>query len=716
MPYLKLIDLATRQAVEVRGDVARLGRSPECEVVLESAGAGVVSAVHAELRHGGGGWRLADLASRNGTFLNGRRLTGPAVLRPGDLISLGETGPRLSVAAVTEGLPPTIPEHAGLSEAALPAPRLSGRRTPVEARAYAVTLLEAATGRRYEARGVRIRLGRGHECEVHLRGASEVVSRVHAELTVGSSGALVVRDVGSTNGTFVNDEPVAEPIPIRLGDRIALGRGGPVLLVEGLGTSPAMPVVRAPARPGQRTLMGMISQAIAQAREERRRGKRGSTAFLRAVAAEVSRDSRRKLRWLSGVAMVLVVLLGGAVYGVYWLLSSQVRQTEAARRTAEDSARAETQRLRQELAAARAAAAPATQVESLRTQLRAAETRTAELRAALDRAQAALSTQLAAGEARRVAAQADLQRMRDELAAAERRAPSQETIDSLKRAVTAAERQTQNLDAKMRAIRASDFATIAQQDQGAVGLITASFGRDYYNGTGFVITADGYMLTNWHVVADSLHPRADTIWVTMADQSQARYADVVATSQERDLAVIKVRSYQGPYLTAIDWGGRDQGATGRARGAHRLSGRLRVRPAPLIRGSYVDVRWHHLAGDRGRHPVRRHDDRRVVGQSALQCRWGSDRGPSGGFAASAWVRPVRTDQAYHRDHACPAAPTARHSLVRGPCQTSCSLPQVQIPAVHGLRDHVIRLDGLPRAGSERMKRLFGLSKPFRHLH
>ncbi len=253
--------------------------------------------------------------------------------------------------------------------------------------------------------------------------------------------------------------------------------------------------------------------------------------------------------------MVLVVLLGGAVYGVYWLLSSQVQQTEAARRTAEDSARAETQRLRQELAAARAAAAPATQVESLRTQLRTAETRTAELRAALDRAQAALSTQLAAGEARRVAAQADLQRMRDELAAAERRAPSQETIDSLKRAVKAAERQTQNLDAKMRAIRASDFATIAQQDQGAVGLITASFGRDYYNGTGFVITADGYMLTNWHVVADSLHPRADTIWVTMADQSQARYADVVATSQERDLAVIKVRSYQGPYLTAIDWGG-----------------------------------------------------------------------------------------------------------------------------------------------------------------
>src|SRR2546430_9650266 len=92
----------------------------------------------------------------------------------------------------------------------------------------------------------------------------------------------------------------------------------------------------------------------------------------------------------------------------YTTLFRSVRQTEAARRTAEDSARAETQRLRQELAAARAAAAPATQVESLRTQLRAAETRTAELRAALDRAQAALSTQLAAGEAPRVAVQGGL--------------------------------------------------------------------------------------------------------------------------------------------------------------------------------------------------------------------------------------------------------------------------------------------------------------------
>lgn len=118
----------------------------------------------------------------------------------------------------------------------------------MEARAYGITLLDAATGTLYEARGVHIRIGRGHECELRVAGASEdVVSRIHAELTVGPSGALTLRDAGSTNGTFVNEERVTVPMPVRLGDRIALGRGGPVLIVEGLGTSPRMPVARGAA-------------------------------------------------------------------------------------------------------------------------------------------------------------------------------------------------------------------------------------------------------------------------------------------------------------------------------------------------------------------------------------------------------------------------------------------------------------------------------------
>jgi len=145
--------------------------------------------------------------------------------------------------------------------------------------------------------------------------------------------------------------------------------------------------------------------------------------------------------------------------------------------------------------------------------------------------------------------------MREQLAAAERRAPSQGLIDSLRRAVSTAETQTATLDAKLRAIRATDFAGLAQQNQGAVGLITVALGGSYYDGTGFIISPDGYMLTNWHVVADSAHAEPDTVWVTMADQSLSRFADVVATSRERDVALIKIRNYQGPSLGGIDWQG-----------------------------------------------------------------------------------------------------------------------------------------------------------------
>jgi S1-C subfamily serine protease len=41
----------------------------------------------------------------------------------------------------------------------------------------------------------------------------------------------------------------------------------------------------------------------------------------------------------------------------------------------------------------------------------------------------------------------------------------------------------------------------------------------------------------------------------MADQSLGRFADVIASSSDRDIALIKLRGYQGPSLAAIDWKG-----------------------------------------------------------------------------------------------------------------------------------------------------------------
>ena len=568
MPYLKLQLVGSGRTLELHDAVVRLGRDPTASIPITGDDARVVSTRHAELRHTGDAWRLVDLGSRNGTYVNGRRVLGEAPLAPSDEIRLGETGPRFIVVAVRGAPEPTLAEHQVFDPATAPLPPVQSSGVPApaatpaaarapEARPYGVTLIATASGQRFEAQGTRIRIGRGKECEIRPVAESDgTVSRVHAELGVGPSGGLSLRDVGSKNGTFLNGERIGGAMPVRLGDRIMLGPGGPVLVVEGIGTGPIKAAAR-PAAPGmgEHTVRGLINKALAQARDERKRGGRASTAFLKAVAEEVGKDSRRKFRWLTTVVIGLVLLLGGGVYGVYWLLTQQVEQTEVARRTAEDSTRAEAERLRQALETARAAAAPAATVDSLRAQLESAQAHTSELRAALERAQSAVTQQLSAGEVKRLESQRELQRLRDQLAEAQRRAPSSGAIDSLRRQLQATETQAASLDARMRAVRGTDFASIAQQDQAAVGLITVSFARNYYNGTGFVITPDGYMLTNWHVVTDSEFPQPDTIWVTMADQSLARFADVVATSQERDIAVIKIRGYQGPYLTAIDWGG-----------------------------------------------------------------------------------------------------------------------------------------------------------------
>jgi pSer/pThr/pTyr-binding forkhead associated (FHA) protein len=65
---------------------ATLGRGRQCDVVLSDPN---VSRQHAEIRPRGGSWVLTDLGSTNGSQLNGRRIDGSEVLRPGDEIELG---------------------------------------------------------------------------------------------------------------------------------------------------------------------------------------------------------------------------------------------------------------------------------------------------------------------------------------------------------------------------------------------------------------------------------------------------------------------------------------------------------------------------------------------------------------------------------------------------------------------------------------------------
>jgi FHA domain len=70
-------------------------------------------------------------------------------------------------------------------------------------------------------------VGRSRECEMHLR--ETTVSRRHAQLTVSPDGAVVLEDLGSSNGTTVNDRAVTAPVRLGQGDLVRFGRvSGPV--------------------------------------------------------------------------------------------------------------------------------------------------------------------------------------------------------------------------------------------------------------------------------------------------------------------------------------------------------------------------------------------------------------------------------------------------------------------------------------------------------
>src|SRR5690242_7412914 len=68
---------------------ATIGRSPSCEIPLTEDDQ--ISRRHARFFVRGGHVRLSDLGSRNGTSVNGERISGEVVLHPGDRVQVGKT-------------------------------------------------------------------------------------------------------------------------------------------------------------------------------------------------------------------------------------------------------------------------------------------------------------------------------------------------------------------------------------------------------------------------------------------------------------------------------------------------------------------------------------------------------------------------------------------------------------------------------------------------
>ncbi|HEY0545001.1 MAG TPA: FHA domain-containing protein [Pyrinomonadaceae bacterium] len=279
----------------------KVGRDPsECLVVFDQTEWPMVSRKHAEIRFKDGRYLLVDTNSSFGTFLNGRRVTEPVEIKAGANMQFGAGGPVMRVARIEEAAPAAHPSPAELEThrdlpsvapqmkepvavAAPPAPPKPAAPPPPQQQAAppkavappprqappaakqssappaqpTIELMRSATGKMERVtisdKEV-VLLGRDPSVDVVIDADAAVVSRRHAEIR-RRDGQCVLFDLGSFNGTLINEQRITQPTPLYDNDHIQLGMGGPILRFS----DPAHPALAAGQMPAaQRAVSGAV--------------------------------------------------------------------------------------------------------------------------------------------------------------------------------------------------------------------------------------------------------------------------------------------------------------------------------------------------------------------------------------------------------------------------------------------------------------------------
>lgn len=169
------------------------GRSDEADHKLPTK---LASRIHAQVFPREGGWWVEDLGSSNGTGLDGKKITRPTPLAPGNVVSIGDIELKFEGDAPR---PKGPPDH--LVARVMYSPGKGAK--PVD------TLIHQ-----------RITIGRKPENTLQIE--NKAISSQHCEI-VNRGGAYILRDLGSSNGTFVNGRRVTEHT-LRNGDKVVLGK------------------------------------------------------------------------------------------------------------------------------------------------------------------------------------------------------------------------------------------------------------------------------------------------------------------------------------------------------------------------------------------------------------------------------------------------------------------------------------------------------------
>jgi len=191
---------------ELDGDEITIGRGNKSTVVIRD---NEVSREHCRLVRRADDYELFDLGSSNGTFVNGQRVLSPWLLQSSMLIELGDT--------ITLEYGPAVSENqAGAKNKPLEAGVAAGANTH-----FSLTMNKGpAIGYIYPLEGKTISIGRDLTNDIVVQDPE--VSRFHLRLHFSDRGYLI-EDLRSTNGTFINTEPIHGRRCLEPNDVIKLG-------------------------------------------------------------------------------------------------------------------------------------------------------------------------------------------------------------------------------------------------------------------------------------------------------------------------------------------------------------------------------------------------------------------------------------------------------------------------------------------------------------
>jgi ABC-type multidrug transport system ATPase subunit/ABC-type multidrug transport system permease subunit len=176
-----------------------VGSAPDNDIVISKA---TVSRKHCRLTVAGDGFVIEDLGSRNGTYVNGHRITAPTSIKRTDQVTLGVTEPlvwpQVGPASVAE-IHPISPDSE--AKTAVTADVRQSRMKTTASDAIAAQVASPPAGAAPASGAPRvITIGRIPGNDIVLD--YPMISSRHARITI-SNGQAVIEDLGSTNGTAI---------------------------------------------------------------------------------------------------------------------------------------------------------------------------------------------------------------------------------------------------------------------------------------------------------------------------------------------------------------------------------------------------------------------------------------------------------------------------------------------------------------------------------